>query len=99
MEIKSIDSYRDGGTIHVVLFDDREFFVDHRLGTTSPNALFAAYPKNDATSLEDKDGLLATYFNEVLTARNKYHNGRSKLRSVSCATIEEVKLHKSQNLF
>lgn len=53
-----INTYRDGGTIEVK-YDNKSYFIDRRIGTATPNAVYDAYPsEKTATRITDPELIL-----------------------------------------
>jgi len=62
MKITKFDAYKDGGTIEIRT-DEGDFFIDHRLGTTTDGEFFDQYPSNISAkkltpSKETMDGII-----------------------------------------
>jgi hypothetical protein len=101
VEIKYIDTFRDGGTIHVKLHDGREFFVDRRSDTMAPMALYDAYPLAELAQLDDPGGAIASYFLAILNARTAYKNQRAEQRGTpnSQQELDAFRAHRKEDMF
>lgn len=65
MEIKSIDSYRDGGTV-VITTESKCYAIDRRIDSKTKFRLFNGYPMDDNSNLIEVDTLDLPLRHEIM---------------------------------
>jgi hypothetical protein len=101
MKIRSIDYYKDGGTMVATCEDGTQYYVDRRIGTTTPDAIYTAYPHNGDVPLAGDNSLIAALIEAAWRYKNAYKDERAKER---CRLLDEnqdfeaYKAHRKEDL-